>query len=163
MEFSKNRVSRPRHSLKLLLSSGCLALALVSCAPVVHRHGYVFDDVDTSLFKRNETTLADVTALLGTPTITSTIDKRAVYYISSRIEAYTFYKPVETDRHVLALFFDDTQKLTDYAEYGLKDGNIIAFVERETETSGRELSFLEQIFGNLGRFDSGPAAGPGTR
>ncbi|GIR10464.1 MAG: hypothetical protein CM15mP21_7260 [Hyphomicrobiales bacterium] len=36
----------------------------------------------------------------------------------------------------------------------------MTLVERTTETQGRELSFLQQIFGNLGRFESGEG-GPG--
>jgi hypothetical protein len=31
----------------------------------------------------------------------------------------------------------------------------VTIVARTTETQGRELTFLQQIFGNLGRFESG--------
>ena len=58
----------------------------------------------------------------------------------------------EIDRRVLALYFDAGGKLRDFAYYGLTDGNIVAIVQRTTETQGRELSFIEQMFGNFGRF-----------
>ena len=163
MVTAENRKSQLGKKMKAFLYSSAVSLALIGCAPVVHHHGYVFDEVELSALKRGETSMTDVTSMLGSPTVTSTVENQALYYISSRIESYLFYEPKETDRHVLALYFDENKKLTDYAEYGLKDGNIVAFVARETATSGRELSFLQQIFGNLGRVDGGGATGPMSR
>ncbi|MBI3199515.1 MAG: outer membrane protein assembly factor BamE, partial [Rhodospirillales bacterium] len=43
--------------------------------------------------------------------------------------------------------------------WGMQDGKPIEPVARVTETRGKELGFLEQIFGNIGRFNKAP----GTR
>ena len=43
--------------------------------------------------------------------------------------------------------------------YGLKDGKQIAFVDRETPTRGKEMTVLEQLFGNLGRFNNSVGSG----
>ena len=41
--------------------------------------------------------------------------------------------------------------VSDVAEYGLEDGRVVAIADRETPTRGRELTFLEQLLGNVGR------------
>jgi hypothetical protein len=45
--------------------------------------------------------------------------------------------------------------------YGLKDGQEVAFVERETPTRGRSLTVLQQVFGNIGRIGSMGGGGEG--
>ncbi|MDG2321557.1 MAG: outer membrane protein assembly factor BamE, partial [Rhodospirillaceae bacterium] len=62
---------------------------------------------------------------------------------------------------VYALQFDERGILQEVKTYGLGDGEEIQVVERETPTMGREFSLIEQLIGNLGRFDRGrPEAGP---
>jgi outer membrane protein assembly factor BamE (lipoprotein component of BamABCDE complex) len=58
------------------------------------------------------------------------------------------------DQQVVAISFDkQSEKVKDIKRYGLKDGKQVAFVERETPTRGKELTVLEQLFGNFGRFN----------
>ena len=40
------------------------------------------------------------------------------------------------------------------ARYGLEDGRIINLTTRTTETGGREMGVLEQLFGNLLNLDA---------
>ena len=47
----------------------------------------------------------------------------------------------------------------DKKEYGLEDGNVIAFNTNATPTRGRELTILQQLFGNLGRLGAGNLPG----
>ena len=62
---------------------------------------------------------------------------------------------------MFALTFDDRGILQEVQNVGLEDGEEIQIVERETPTMGRELSLIEQLIGNMGRFDRGrPEAGP---
>ena len=49
----------------------------------------------------------------------------------------------------------------DFASLGLEDGRIIELVERKTPTAGNEITFLQQLFGNLGRFE-GSSDAPGA-
>ena len=53
-------------------------------------------------------------------------------------------------RDVVAISFDkESQAVTKVNVYTLKDGRVIAYNNRETPTRGRELTVLEQLFGNL--------------
>ena len=44
--------------------------------------------------------------------------------------------------------------MRDIERYGLEDGRIINLTTRTTETGGRELGVLEQLFGNLLNLDA---------
>ena len=92
---------------------------------------------------------------MGSPSTIASVDGAAYYYIASRIETNAYKKPEVTDRKIVVIYFDDNDIVNDIGGYGLEDGNIVAFVERVTATRGKELSLLAQLFGNLGRFNSG--------
>ena len=38
------------------------------------------------------------------------------------------------------------------AYYGLKDGKVFDFISRTTPTRGKEVTILQEFFGNVGRF-----------
>ena len=58
------------------------------------------------------------------------------------------------DRTVLAIEFNQNGVVQDVARYGLEDGRIINLTVRTTETGGRTLGVLEQLFGNLLNLDA---------
>jgi len=136
-------------------ATGLTMAGLLSCAPVIDNRGYVFDESLLPQLKVGTTTEADIITLMGSPYTASTLNGGAYYYISSKFITEAYRAPRETERRVLAIFFDDEKKIRDLGFYTLEDGNIVTIVARTTETQGRELSFLQQIFGNLGRFESG--------
>ena len=62
------------------------------------------------------------------------------------------------DQSVLAVDFDERGFVSGLRRYTLEDGRIIDPVSRETPTLGREFGFIEQLFGNIGRFTGPPGA-----
>jgi outer membrane protein assembly factor BamE (lipoprotein component of BamABCDE complex) len=140
-----------------------LFIALVflsaSCSPIVEIRGYVFDEKLLDQIKVNETISNDVMDILGSPSTTSAIDASTWYYIYSKAETVAFYHPTVTDRRVLAVSFDDDNKVNNLKYYGLEEGKIISYVDRTTPTRGRELTVLQQLFGNLGRLGAGSLPG----
>ena len=107
---------------------------------------------------------AEVQALLGSPSTTATMDQlgESFYYISSVVETQAFLAPSVVDREILAVRFDPEARVSGFAHYGLEDGKIINFISRETPTRGKELSVVQQLFQNVGRFDPGAGAGVGS-
>ena len=93
---------------------------------------------------------------LGSPSTTGTFENEVWYYISTRHERRAFFAEKVTDRQVLAVVFSENDLVNDLGRYGLEDGQVVSYVDRKTPTRGKELGFLEQIFGNLGRL---PAPG----
>lgn len=140
-------IVRVRQTTRLALALGA-ALVLTGCGAQIDRHGHVFVDVDLNQIQTGMTK-DQVTALLGSPDTTSTIGGDAFYYISSTEKSVAFLKPWEIDRQVVAVYFDNGQKVQQVANYGLKDGIVVNYYKGETPARGKDLTFLEQIFGNI--------------
>ena len=159
-KFKPVLASRPR------LAALLLGTALLSgCGGQIDRHGHVFIDVDLQSVQPGMSK-DQVTAVLGSPDTTSTIGGEAYYYISTTQKTVAFLKPREIDRQVVAVYFDKGQGVQQVAHYGLKDGIVVNFYKGETPARGKDLGFLEQIFGNLANRGAvkgqGPTGQPGS-
>ncbi len=109
-------------------------------------------------------TKEEVRGALGSPSTTATVQHQgdSFYYISSRIKTSAFLANEELDRQILAVRFSQFDQVQSFGQYTLQDGQVIDMNSRETPSRGRELTILQQMFGNLGNFtpnDSGPPAG----
>lgn len=98
-------------------------------------------------------TKSDVVALIGTPASTSLFSDDQWFYISSRFETWAFFQPVELDREVIEIDFDRAGTVSAVQRLGLDDGREVAMIPRETPAPGKELTVLEQILGNVGRYN----------
>ncbi len=94
-----------------------------------------------------------VAEILGSPSNISTFDLETWYYVSQRTETTAFFEPDVMTRQVVILRFDKGGTLADVRTIGLEEGHNVLPVERETPTSGNEMTFIEQIIGNLGKFN----------
>ncbi len=128
-------------------------------SPIVENRGYVFDEELLSKITLDQTISSDVLDILGSPSTTSAIDASTWYYIYSKAETTAFFHPEVTDRRVLAITFNDSNKVNNLKYYGLEDGKVISYVDRQTPTRGRELTVIQQLFGNLGRLGAGSLPG----
>lgn len=143
-----------RHTGALLAVA--LLLLLNACAPREDFRGAAIDEDKLKQVAVGQTTEAQVATLLGSPSTSSTFPDwgTTYYYISSETEAVAFLAPELIDQQVVAISFDkDSGKVKEIKRYGLKDGKQVAFIDRETPTRGKELTVLEQLFGNFGRFN----------
>lgn len=144
--------SKSRKTARLGLGLCATALAgtlLVACAPQINRHGHVFNEVDLEQVQPGMSK-DQVTLALGTPDTTSTVGGDAYYYIQSTSQTRPMGKPKIIDRKVVAVYFDQSDQVAQLAHYGLKDGRVFDFLSNETRSRGKEVTFLEQMFGNLG-------------
>jgi len=139
-------------TVKLLLCSSALALSLSACNPTLRNHGYVpSEEAKPQQIEPSVDTKATVTARYGNPSTKGTFELDTWYYVSSTRERLAYLRPVNQERQITAVVFNEDGQVQAVAEYGLEDGRIVNFVGRETPTRGRELSVLEQIFGTVGR------------
>jgi outer membrane protein assembly factor BamE (lipoprotein component of BamABCDE complex) len=102
-----------------------------------------------------------VAELIGTPSTISTFNDKTWYYISKRTETTAFLDPDVTDQEVLAIQFDDNGIVQNMKIYGQEDGRQIAYVDRTTPTEGNSLTIMQQLLGNLGRFNPSNDSKPG--
>ena len=103
-----------------------------------------------------------VEEILGRPSSSGVLRDSAWYYVQSTVENYTYNPPRVVDRTVLAVQFDQNGVVRDIQRYGLEDGRIINLTTRTTETGGREMGVLEQLFGNLLNLDAEQFQGGGS-
>ena len=140
-----------------------LCIFTTSCSslvsPIVENRGYVFDDELLNKVVLEQSIASDVIDLLGSTSTTSSIDASTWYYIYSKAETTAFYHPEITDRRVLAISFNNENKVNNLKYYSLEDGKVISYVDRQTPTRGRELTVIQQLFGNLGRLGAGSLPG----
>lgn len=99
-----------------------------------------------------KSTRDDVLAVLGTPSNAMTYGGESWHYISERTETSAFFEPKVTERKVVTVVFDGQGVVRDVVNRGLEDGKAVQTVERATPTAGKEMSILEQLIGNVGRF-----------
>ena len=61
---------------------------------------------------------------------------------------------VGTPRVSSAVALDSAEVVTNVSRYSLEDGEIVALTRRVTDGGTEEISFLQQLLGNIGRFDA---------
>jgi len=60
----------------------------------------------------------------------------------------------------VAIHFDPSGVVEDVKVYGPDDARQVKLVDRTTPTAGKEITVLQQLLGNVGRFNTAPGAGP---
>ena len=143
------RPNQIRSPAALLAAAFTLALLLAGCFQETYQKGYIVPEGALEQIPIGASQ-EQVLIVLGTPSTVATVSGEAFYYISQRAQRSVAFLPQEvTDQRVVAVYFDKNRRVQRLANYGMKDGKIFDFVSRTTPTSGTELSYLSNIFGNL--------------
>jgi outer membrane protein assembly factor BamE (lipoprotein component of BamABCDE complex) len=133
------------------LFAGLIASVLAGCTPEIDHRGYipkpgVFNQIHAGMAK------TELEGLLGSPTTTASINFAgdSYYYISSTTRQTAFFKPVETDRLIIAVRFDKSDRVSGVAQYGLRDGRIFDINTNQTPVVSNEFSLLKELFSGQG-------------
>ena len=141
-----------------------MALAILAgCSAKVTSRGNAPNPDKLSQIKVGEHNRSQVARLLGTPSNAAIFNDNTWYYVSRKTKTTAFYKPEVLESQVIAIHFDTSGKVKEIRRYTKKDGRDITPVARATPTPGREMGVLEQLLGNVGRFeveDRGPTNRP---
>jgi outer membrane protein assembly factor BamE (lipoprotein component of BamABCDE complex) len=128
-------------STRIFLAGALVLSGLAACAPIKDVRGYIPDEERVGAIKIGADTRDSVQEKLGTPSSTAAFGDPTWYYISTEQERYAFFHPDVTKRQILAVEFN-------------------ALVDRETPSRGKEMTLLQQLFGNMGGL---PAGMPGSQ
>jgi outer membrane protein assembly factor BamE (lipoprotein component of BamABCDE complex) len=151
------QMSAPRRR-SLLRTTACTSLllgalvVLSACETKIAVRGNLPEAEQVLEVQPGVSTRDDVVRSLGSPSTLSTFQDDTWYYIGHRSEQFAFFKPEVTDRSVLVVTFTESGRVEDTKLYTVENGTIIDPVSRKTPTEGRELTVLQQIIGNIGRF-----------
>jgi outer membrane protein assembly factor BamE (lipoprotein component of BamABCDE complex) len=139
-------------------SAACSLLVVASlagCSPTYTSHGFAPQLAELQNIEAGVDTRGSVQRKLGMPSATGSFDADSWYYVASTVEHFAFYAPKVVDRTVVAVRFDETGLVSAVNRYGIEDGRVVDLVTKTTPTYGRELTILQQLFGNIGNFNPG--------
>jgi len=152
----------PVPGLRLGFVSICGAVGIVGCAASVEQRGNLPAADKVAEIHAGSTTKDEVVKILGTPSSVSVFNDNSWYYISRRTAQVAFFDPNVVDQQVYVVNFDGQGVVKAVDHKVLEDGREITPIARATPAPGRELSFLEQLIGNLGKFNGGTGGGKGS-
>ena len=147
-----------RRPTPYFLHCALIALALAACQPMIDQRGNLPDEKKISEIEPGVTTKEAVSQLLGTPSSVSTFGDKTWYYISRRTEQTAFFNPQVLDQQVVVVAFDEGDVVRNVQHLNLADSRPIDPSSRETPSAGKEIGFVEQLLGNLGKFNTGAAS-----
>lgn len=146
-------------SLRGYVACGLMAgLLSAGCAPIQNVRGYVIDDERIARIENGVDDKSSILGMLGSPSNVSTFGTDTWYYISRKTERLAFFEEKVLDQRVVAIQFDDSGVVAGIARYEAGDARPVAISERVTPTRGKQLSLMQQLFGNLGRFNQDTGA-----
>ena len=144
---------RPSH-----LATFVLLAALCACSVVETPRTLRGNKVDVDALKElvpGTSTKKDVTSLIGSPTAHATFDDNEWIYISETTHTRIGRMPGVLKQDVTVLNFDGQGVLQKVKRLNEDDGRDVAVVDRATPSPGSEASFLQQLLGNVGRYNVG--------
>ncbi len=137
--------------LKLVVLSVAV-MGMTNCAARIDSRGNLPEPDRISEIDIGSHSRQDVADILGSPSSMSAFGDETWYYISKRTETLAFLAPKVTESNILIVHFDKDGKVMSIERRGLEDMKDVTPVARATPTAGNELTFLDQLLGNFGRF-----------
>lgn len=138
--------------MKRLLQICLILLAVSACsATKTTRGNYLFvEDIQTIVPQTS--TESDVLNILGTPTAKAVFDENTWYYVGLKTEKESFFDEKIVDRQVYKINFD-ADGIVQTLSLVENESVDVPLASRVTPTSGNEVTFLQQILGNIGKFN----------
>jgi outer membrane protein assembly factor BamE (lipoprotein component of BamABCDE complex) len=138
-----------------------LCLTVTACGwmlPPPQTRGNKVDQEQLKELVPGTSTKADVTALIGSPTQKAMFDENTWLYITEVTRPRVGQTLGLLDQGVVVLSFDDRGVLTGVKDVKKDDAVPVAVVSRTTPSPGTEASFMQQLLGNIGKFNAAPSA-----
>ena len=134
-------------ALRRFALAAVVALTAAGCGSFTqtYQRGYILPDGALEQIPLGSSQ-DQVLVVLGTPSTVATVSGEVFYYISQKTEQTSFLPPKETNRRIVAVYFDRNRKVERLADYGMRDGKIFDYVSQTTPSGGEELSYLSYMF-----------------
>lgn len=138
----------------LICFCSLVLLTTGACSPVVSQHGNMIQDYQVETVKIGDSSRSDVLRVLGSPTTQSTFNPDVWYYIGQKAEKRGILDQEIMEERIVVVTFNDQGIVESIAPYegGRQD---IPYTRGKTPTHGSQLTFMQQLLGNLGRFNTG--------
>ncbi|MBO1360747.1 outer membrane protein assembly factor BamE [Acetobacter sacchari] len=144
----------------VLVGSACLLSACSFFQSPPMPRGSLIEADDYTQLKPGVSNRADAIDLLGSPTTKATFDDNTWIYISMMTIPEPASFPRITKQQVVVLNFDPAGTLRSLRTLDLKDAKKVGMVGAVTPTPGTKINVMQQILGNVGRYN--PMSGMGS-
>lgn len=136
--------------------------ALSACTPMAATRGNLLEEYQLKEVLPGIDGKDDVVRKIGSPTTVSTFDDNTWYYMGQKTKKKGIMDPKVVDEKIVIVTFAAADgKVLDVKEQ--KDGRTsIPIVQRTTPVSGNDFTFVQQMLGNVGKFNRPDEGAIGT-
>ena len=153
-----------QHRSRILLGATAF-LALGACSSIKDHRGYIVDPVLVETIQPGIDNAQSVEKALGRPTFVSEFGRKDWYYVAVNTQQKAFGSPQTKDQMVMRVSFDAAGNVSEVERSGVNKVVRLSPDGDKTPTLGRERTFLEDLFGNIGTVGApgmgGGQGGPG--
>ncbi len=144
------------HAAKSMARLACglgLAVWLAGCTGTVSQRGNLLDPDRLQEIEPGRHDRQQVAEILGSPSTIGTFSDKKWYYISRRTSRLAFLEPKILEQRVIVVTFDDSGVVENVRELTVEGRREIELVGRTTPTAGQGITVVQQLLGNIGRFN----------
>ncbi len=127
-----------------------IIFSLPSCISQKLVHGNLPDAQLVSILKVGIDNKESTSKILGEPSFKGVLGDNSFYYVGTVNSKVSFLKPSLENQYVLELNFDKKNKLKKIFIYDEEESIDVSMSSLKTISGGKKLTFLQQIFSNLG-------------
>lgn len=139
-----------------------LSVAASACAPLRSHQGYVIDADLVNSVQPGVDNRESVLRTLGKPTLTAQFNEGEWYYVARDSRNYAFNNPKARAQTTLRIRFDPAGNVSSIDRLGMEQVAQVSPTSKKTPTLGREKSFFQELFGNIGTVGAAGAPGGGS-
>jgi outer membrane protein assembly factor BamE (lipoprotein component of BamABCDE complex) len=152
----------PKMPIKGRIAAAALAaLALSACASIKDHRGYLVDGPLLDSVQPGIDNQVSVERTLGRPSFISQFGQKDWYYISTNTRQAAFTRPKAHEQLLVRISFDAKGNVIGVQRSGIEKVAQFNPDGDKTPTLGRERTFLEDLFGNIGQVGAGGGPGGG--
>lgn len=127
-------------------------LGLSACTPSTAVRGNLVEDFRLAEVKAGIDTQGDVMRKLGSPTTTAPFNDKVWYYLGQEMEKRGILDPDVKKERIVVVMFDD-QGIVDSVQDLDSRRLDVPYVREKTPTTGNEITVMQQLLGNVGKFN----------
>ena len=148
-----------RPLVRLALCSALLAAG--ACAPLRSHQGYIVDADLVNSIQPGVDNRQSVLSTLGRPSFTGQFEGGDWYYVARDSRNLAFRNPRPSEQITLQISFDRAGNVAAIRKSGVDQVASVSPSNKKTPTLGKERSFFEELFGNIGTVGAPAGAGAG--
>ena len=153
-------------TIRTVAAAGVVVMLAAGCSSIRDHRGYLVDAALVSSVQPGVDNQQSVERSLGRPTFVSQFGDKAWFYVSQETRQTPFRRARTKDQTILRIRFDEAGNVAGIDKAGMEKVARLDPDGHKTPTLGRNRSFIEDLFGNIGSVGApgmgggGPGGGP---